>query len=66
MPFIRAAFFLLQPSVSIQEDIMFSNTAITVENEANVINRKKSEPQILPPDMFTNTLGSVTKISPGP
>ena len=48
------------------EKFDFSNTAITVEKLANVINRKKSVPQIRPPVIFTKTFGSVTKIRAGP
>lgn len=45
MPLISAAFFRLQPKVSMQVDIIFSMTAMTVENDAKVINRKNSAPQ---------------------
>ena len=46
--------------------MMFSKTAITVDKEANDINKKKSEPQILPPVIETKTLGNVIKIKLGP
>ena len=38
---------------------------MTVEKLANVINKKKSDPQILPPAILTNTFGNVTKIRDG-
>ena len=66
MQLMMAVLFLLHPNISIAKDIIFSNTAITVEKLANVINRKNREPQILPPAIFTNTFGSVTNISFGP
>jgi len=49
-----------------QEAIRFSNTAMTVEKLANVINRKNSVPQMRPPSMLINTLGSVIKMRLGP
>ena len=66
MQFTSAAFFRLQPNISMQKDMMFSNTAMTVEKLAKVMNRKNSAPQSLPPAIFTNTLGRVTKIRLGP
>ena len=45
---------------------MFSNTAIIVERAANVRNRKKSAPQILPPAMEAKIFGSVINIRLGP
>lgn len=63
---IRTDFFLLQPKRSIAYDVMFSNTAMIVESAAKDINTKKSVPQILPPGIFANTLGSVMKIRLGP
>ena len=47
--FTIAVFFLDHPHKSMHEDIMFSNTAITVEKAANAINIKKQLPHILPP-----------------
>ena len=49
-----------------QDAIRFSNTAMTVEKLANVMNRKNSMPQMRPPIMLMNTLGSVMKIRLGP
>ena len=49
-----------------QEDMMFSNTAMTVEKDAKVIKRKNRLPHIRPPDILTNTFGRVTKIRLGP
>ena len=66
IPLIIDAFVLLMPNVSVRKATRFSNTAITVEKLANVINRKKSVPQIRPPVIFTKTFGSVTKIRAGP
>ena len=63
---ISATFLRLQPKVSMQVDMMFSMTAMTVENEAKVMNRKKSVPHRRPPVMLTNTFGRVTKIRLGP
>lgn len=63
---MRTDFFLLMPNISIQNEMMFSNTAMIVEKHAKVINRKNRVPQILPPAIFTNTFGSVTKIRAGP
>ena len=48
------------------EDMMFSMTAMTVEKEAKVINRKNSAPHTRPPAMLVNTLGRVIKIRLGP
>ena len=56
----------LQPKLSIPAAIRFSNTAITVEKLANVMNRKNSVPHILPPAIWINTCGSVMKMSAGP
>ena len=42
---MSAAFLRLIPNISMQKDMMFSNTAMTVEKLAKVINRKeKSSP----------------------
>jgi len=49
-----------------QHAMIFSNTAMIVENAANVINKKKKVPQILPPGIWINTFGSVINISSGP
>ena len=59
--FITAIFFLDSFVVSSQKDIMFSNTAITVESAANSINTKKSVPTILPPGIILNILERVVK-----
>lgn len=42
---IRHAFLRLILNWSILKDMIFSNTAITVETAANIIKRKKKEPQ---------------------
>ena len=61
-----AAFFRFQPNISIQNDMMFSNTAIIVEKLANVINKKNKLPQMRPPDILIKTFGNVMKIKLGP
>ena len=66
MQLISAALFLDQPNISIQNDIIFSNTAITVEKLANVINKKNKLPQMRPPDILIKTFGNVIKIKLGP
>lgn len=47
--FTRTALFRFQPHKSIAKERIFSNTAITVDNAANDINKKNSVPQSLPP-----------------
>ena len=64
--FTSAAFFLDHPNISMANDIIFSNTAITVEKLAKVINMKKRHPHMRPPGIFTNTFGKVIKIRLGP
>lgn len=59
-------FFRFQPKRSVQQAMIFSNTAITVESEAKVINKKNNAPQILPPDIELNTGGKVSKIKAEP
>ena len=46
--------------------MMFSNTAMTVESAAKLMNRKKSVPHTCPNGICENTLGSVMNTSPGP
>ena len=65
-PLIRADFLRLIFHLSIQQAMIFSKTAMIVENAAKVINRKKNVPQILPPGIWIKTFGSVIKISSGP
>ena len=55
-----------QPKLSMQAARIFSNTVITVEKLAKVMNRKNSEPHKRPASMLMKTLGSVRKISDGP
>ena len=66
MPLIRHALPRLIFHLSMKHAMMFSNTASTVDREANAINRKKSAPQNLPPPIALNTFGKVTKMSEGP
>ena len=61
-----AAFFRLQPKLSMHPASRFSNTAMTVEKLAKDMNRKNSEPHSRPPAMPVNTLGRVTKMRDGP
>ena len=63
---MRTAFFLSQPKLSMQLASRFSNTAMTVEKLAKVMNRKNRAPHTRPPAILANTLGRVTKISCGP
>ena len=66
MQHINEAFLRLIPNISIENDSIFSNTAITVEKLAKVMNRKNKAPQSLPPAILVNILGRVTNISDGP
>ena len=49
-----------------QLERMFSNTAITVEKLAKVINRKNRLPHKMPPFILTKTLGKVMNMRLGP
>ena len=60
------ALLRFHPHRSIAKDRIFSNTAMTVEKLAKVINRKNNVPHRRPPAIFTKTFGNVTKISDGP
>ena len=62
----ESGFLRLQPKLSMHPAIRFSNTAMTVEKLAKVINRKNNVPHRRPPAIFTKTFGNVTKISDGP
>ena len=64
--FMITDFILPHLKLSMDEDMRFSNIAVTVEKAANVKNRKNRIPHILPPVILMNTRGSVTKISAGP
>ena len=55
-----------QPKFSQAQAMRFSNTAMTVEKLAKVMNRKNSVPHSRPPAIFVKTLGSVMKIRLGP
>ncbi len=59
-------FFLVKFHNSIVQAIIFSNTAMTVDNDAKAINRKNRAPQILPPVIDKKTLGKVIKMRLGP
>ena len=60
------ALFLLQLNKSIVIAIIFSYTAITVDNAANAINIKNNTSHITPPGIWLNTLGSVMNNNDGP
>ena len=62
----KLAFLRFHPHRSCANAMIFWNTAIIVESAANVINKKKNVPQILPPAIALNTFGRVTNTSPGP
>ena len=65
--FTAAAFFRLQPHLSMAKERMFSKTAMTVERAAKAIKTKKRKPHSRPPPgMALKTLGRVTKIRDGP
>jgi hypothetical protein len=57
---------LLHPVKSLQQEIMFSNTAKTVDIAANVINKKKKLPHTRPNGILLNICGKVTKMRLGP
>ena len=48
------------------KEIMFSNTAITVDIAAKIIKRKNNAPHMRPPGIELNTFGIVWKRSEGP
>ena len=64
--FTRVDFFLVQPNRSMPKQMIFSNTAMTVDRAAKLMNRKKSAPKIRPPAIWLKMLGRVTNTSPGP
>ena len=64
--FTNTAFLRLQPHKSIPKATMFSNTAITVDSAAKLMNTKNSAPHTRPPAMPPKILGSVTNTRPGP
>ena len=66
MPQITQPFGRLQPVSSRTQARMFSNTASTVENAANTMNRKNSVPQIRPPAMLLKTVAIVSNSRDGP
>ena len=66
MQLMKQAFFLDHLNKSMHQEMMFSNTAITVEKEANVMKMKNKLPQTLPIDMLLKMFGNVMKIKLGP
>ena len=59
-------FFLDQFNRSIENETIFSNTAIIVERAAKFIKTKNKVPQIWPFSITLKIFGSVTKTNPGP
>ena len=66
IPQIRLPFLLDQPVKSRIIARIFSQTPKTVDIAANTINRKKSEPHILPPGILLNTVAIVSNKRFGP
>jgi len=64
--FTRLDFLRLQPVSSMPQQMMFSNTASTVESAAKAMNRKNREPHNRPMAMLAKMLGRVMKIRLGP
>ena len=64
--FIIAVFLRDHFQRSIHDDIIFSKTAITVENAAKAMKIKNQLPHIRPPGIFAKIFGKVTNISFGP
>ena len=54
------------PHLSMDQLIRFSNTAMTVDSDANAMNTKNRQPHTLPSGICPNTTGSVTNTSDGP
>ena len=65
-PFTRHAFSRRTPHWSIENAIIVSNTAITVDSAAKLMNRKNSVPHSCPRGIALNTMGSVMNTSDGP
>ena len=67
-PLTRHAFLRGVPHWSMVKLMMFSNTAITVDSAAKVMNRKNSVPHSWPKGISLNTMGSVmnTRLGPEP
>ena len=63
---IRHAFFLDQPHLSMENEMIFSNTAITVDIAAKIIKRKNIPPISRLAGIELNTSGRILKISAGP
>ena len=64
--FNRIVLILDHPKESVKVEMIDSNTAVTVEKLAKVINTKNSAPHTLPPGILIKTCGNVTKIRDGP
>ena len=63
---ISAICHLLSFVHSIQKDMMFSNTPMTVESAANTMNRKNSMPITRPPGILLKIEASVVNRKPAP
>ena len=66
MRFTMTARLRDQPHWSMEKRRMPSNTAMTVESAAKLMNTKKSVPQTWPSHICSNTLGRVMNTRPGP
>ena len=64
--FHATAFFTEQPVRSVAKEIIFWNTAITVERAAKDINTNNNDHHSSPPAIWLNTFGRVIKIRDGP
>ena len=62
----RLDFLRVQPVSSMPQQMMFSNTASTVDRAAKAMNRKNRLPHNLPSAMLAKILGRVMKIRLGP
>ena len=64
--FTRLDFLRLQPVSSMPQQMIFSNTASTVDRAAKAMNRKNRVPHRRPSAMLAKMLGRVMKIRLGP
>ena len=62
----RLDFLRVQPVSSMPQQMMFSNTASTVDRAAKAMNRKNRLPHSRPSAMLAKILGRVMKIRLGP
>ena len=64
--FTRLDFLRLQPVSSMPQQMIFSNTASTVDMAAKAMNKKNRLPHSRPMDILAKMLGRVIKIRLGP